>query len=192
MIRRMVRRPWVVVAAVAALVGVVAVAQAAIPDGNGVIHACYSSNGVLRVVDTGAGDACKSNEAGLDWNQQGVQGPAGPQGEQGPAGPAGPQGPAGASGVSGWELVRIDFFVPPGAGDLPGTAQDVTVSCPSGKKVLGGGVTTDAWVDSTVRQSGPNGAGTAWHVIIQRTNGGDSPFSGVTPGHAYAICANGS
>lgn len=49
------RRPHVVrklliVAAIAALsMGIGGVALAAIPDGNGIIHGCYRSNGALRV-----------------------------------------------------------------------------------------------------------------------------------------------
>ena len=85
--------------------------------------------------------------------------------------------------------MEVDFFLPPGAGGGPGTAQSVQVNCSPGKKILGGGVTTDNWVDSTVRYSGPNASGTQWRVIIQRTPGGDSPFGDVTMAHAYAICA---
>ena len=56
--------------------------------------------------------------------------------------------------------------------------------------MLGGGVTTTDWVDSTVRYSGPNTVGTAWHVIIQHTSGGDSPWDDPTTVRLYAICAN--
>jgi hypothetical protein len=87
---------------------------AAIPDGSGVIHGCYSSNfGLLRVIDS-ATDTCRSGETGLNWNQTGPQGPAGP------AGPTGPQGPAGSGGAvayvhiirsndpSGQPVIQID------------------------------------------------------------------------------------
>ena len=52
-----------VVAAVGLVVGATAiVAWGAIPDGN-MIHGCYKNDsGELRVIDTGAGDACKKNE----------------------------------------------------------------------------------------------------------------------------------
>jgi hypothetical protein len=64
------------------------VAYATIPDGQGVIHACYKvTKGDLRVIDSGA---CVAGELPLSWNQTGPQGPAGPQG---------PQGATGASGV---------------------------------------------------------------------------------------------
>ena len=69
------------------------VAYATIPDGNGVIHGCYTTmlnQGQLRVIDTDKGQACKPGEQALDWGQTGAQGPSGPSGPSGPAGTAGP------------------------------------------------------------------------------------------------------
>jgi hypothetical protein len=70
------------------------VAYATIPDGSGVIHGCYvksgSNIGHLRVIDTGAGQACRATETPIAWNQ------TGPQGAVGQTGPTGPQGPSGA------------------------------------------------------------------------------------------------
>lgn len=51
-----------------------------------------------------------------------------------PAGPQGPAGPAGAPGVSGYQLVSVESPT-----DSNPTKQ-ITASCPSGKKVLGGGI----------------------------------------------------
>jgi hypothetical protein len=45
-----------------------ALAWAGIPDNGGVIHGCYAGNGTLRVVDSEAGQTCKSNEKSLDWS----------------------------------------------------------------------------------------------------------------------------
>jgi hypothetical protein len=73
-----------------ALGGVVAagVAYAAIPDGDGVIHACYDKQlGQVRIVDTGPNPVpkgCGKNEVAISWNQTGPQGPAGPPGPPGP------------------------------------------------------------------------------------------------------------
>jgi hypothetical protein len=60
-------------------------------------------------------------------------GPPGPTGPQGQVGPQGPAGPAGAGAISGWERVELTRFVH--AGQLVST--DAT--CPTGKKVVGGG-----------------------------------------------------
>jgi hypothetical protein len=60
----------VVAAALAALAG--GIAYASIPDSNSVIHGCYlKTGGILRVVDTNAGQACSTVEKPLTWNQRG-------------------------------------------------------------------------------------------------------------------------
>ena len=77
-----------------AAVGLAGVALAAIPDRNGVIHACRKvDGGALRVVAKAS--ACRSGERALAWNQRGAQGPTGPAGPTGATGAQGPQGPAG-------------------------------------------------------------------------------------------------
>jgi hypothetical protein len=86
------RRRWAIVIALGVLAGIGAVAHAAIPDSNGVIHGCYGKDGKLIVIDS-ATEQCKSGETTLDWSATGPQGPEGPQGPQGAQGPAGPSGP---------------------------------------------------------------------------------------------------
>jgi hypothetical protein len=84
---------------VAALAG--GVAYATIPDGEGVIHACYrSDSGAVRLIET-PDQKCFDGEAAIDWNQRGPIGPAGPVGPAGPAGPPGPAGPQGPAGPAG-------------------------------------------------------------------------------------------
>jgi lamin tail-like protein len=83
-----------------AAVAVAGAAFAAIPDRDGVIHACRKlDGGALRAVAKAS--ACRSGERALAWNQQGPRGATGPAGAQGPAGPAGPAGPQGATGAQG-------------------------------------------------------------------------------------------
>jgi hypothetical protein len=113
MISPRLRRAGIAAAATATLAGA-GIAYAAIPDGTGVIHACFKQNGDLRVIDPAATkqeqSACKNDETALNWNQQGLAGtpgatgPQGPKGDAGPAGatgPAGPQGPPGGQGPKG-------------------------------------------------------------------------------------------
>jgi hypothetical protein len=75
--------------------GIVALAAAGLAaaqnDGEGLIHACVSKTGEVRIV--GPSDACPKNQTALDWNRQG------PQGLPGPQGPAGPQGEPGEPGA---------------------------------------------------------------------------------------------
>ena len=89
------RSKILVVFAIAA-VALAGVALAAIPDRNGVIHACRKvDGGALRVVAKAS--ACRSGERALAWNQRGAAGPAGPKGATGAQGPQGPAGPGLAS-----------------------------------------------------------------------------------------------
>src|SRR3954470_20135361 len=105
------------------LLGIVAVASATIPDGNGVIHGCYNkSGGNLRVIDASVRN-CSSNETAVNWSSRGPagpkgdtgpQGPTGPRGDSGPAGPQGRPGPKGDTGPAGPAV--------PGPAGLPGSA----------------------------------------------------------------------
>jgi lamin tail-like protein len=97
--RRSMRSKILVALAIAA-VAVAGAAYAAIPDENGVIHACRKvEGGALRAVAKAS--ACRSGERALAWNQQGAKGETGPAGPQGPAGPAGPKGATGEQGPQG-------------------------------------------------------------------------------------------
>jgi len=78
---------------------------------------------------------CDSTETEVSWNQ------TGPQGPQGVPGPAGPQGP---SGMSGYEVIRQNIQVSP----FPeNSLKDITLTCPEGKRVLGGGSGNNVWTN---------------------------------------------
>ncbi len=57
--------------------------------------------------------------------------PAGPTGPQGPAGPAGPAGPPGLTAIERVEATSDNNST---------NAKTMTIACPSGKRLLGGGV----------------------------------------------------
>ena len=111
------KRMAVAILCVISAAAVGSLAYGAIPDRNGVIHACYDKqSGQLRIFDseTGLPKGCGVKEVAIDWNRtgpQGAPGPAGPQGSRGPQGEQGPngdpgaQGPAGAPGLSQYEIV---------------------------------------------------------------------------------------
>jgi hypothetical protein len=137
-------------------------AYASIPDAGGVIHACYAQkDGSLRVIDSPS-QTCQSKETALNWNTQG------------------PQGPPGANGVSGYEVVTVHDPAPSGNADI-------TVTCPSGKKALGGGGEETPPFENlgTVVSSRPLIDGTGWRVIL-RGPGLPGTGNGVD---AYATCA---
>src|SRR5215470_10401507 len=105
----------------AALGAGAAVAVAAIPGNDNVIHGCYVTDtnqsffevpiGNLRLVDpslpstivTSPNPAavCTAGEAAITWNQTGPQGPPGPSGQNGQNGAAGGKGDQGAPGAAG-------------------------------------------------------------------------------------------
>jgi hypothetical protein len=60
-----------VVLGTAAAIALVSAAWAAIRDENGTIHGCIGRDGALRVIDTEAGEACKSRESTLEWSATG-------------------------------------------------------------------------------------------------------------------------
>jgi hypothetical protein len=75
------------------------VASAAIPDANGVIHACYNKTSkAVRLLSSGS---CASTETAISWSVKGPAGPTGPKGATGATGPQGPQGFMGLTGAQG-------------------------------------------------------------------------------------------
>jgi hypothetical protein len=129
----------------------------------------------------------------LDFNGslQGQAGPAGPQGPKGdrgaqgpagatgPAGPQGPAGPAGLNGVSGLET-RVQDSVPIASGKWYAW----NVACPTGKKALGGGVSSTAPYYTRVLQSAPADPVRGWAVAVKNEGGP------TLTAYAWVICAD--
>jgi hypothetical protein len=143
-------RRCLIAAGVAGLVAGGGIASAAVPDADGVIHACFdATSGQARIVDpkTGSPKGCGKNEIALDWNRQGPkgdqgevgpQGPVGPAGSTGPAGPIGPSGPAGPTGPAGPAGTSAAKVVSASAVGLgaSGFTQVVAMSLPAGSWVI--------------------------------------------------------
>ena len=150
--------------------------QTAIPEENGVVHACYRNhsgdkedNGEVRLVSDPVN--CKNNETSLAWAVQGQTGGTGPQGNRGVPGPQGPPGPPGATGVAEIEIVSVRDQQAHGV---------VTVNCPQGKTVLSGGARTRAGM---LIDSYP-GSSTSW------TARADPRFTEPVPDlEVFAVCA---
>jgi len=90
------------------VISTVAISAAQTPGGDGAIHACYRSSGLLnlnpgdlRIIDRDRGQTCRSGETPISWNREGEAGPEGPQGLIGPQGTAGAEGPRGPQGLMG-------------------------------------------------------------------------------------------
>jgi hypothetical protein len=138
-----------------AAAGVVSVATGAVPSGSdGVINACYSSDGSLRVIDEEAGKTCNKRWTPLSWSQRGlqgppgVQGPAGEDGQDGQDGAPGPPGPPGPAGPGFGEIViREQANIPLPANDF----ESATVMCKPGEVATGGGSGATHHWSSSVR-----------------------------------------
>ena len=105
--------------------------------------------------------------------EKGEKGERGDKGEKGDKGLNGDRGAAGPPGLSGYQIVS------PGTVTAGPIFQTVTVICPAGKRVIGGGV---QGVGSAFQGGFPSGDGRSW--IAGSTKAGSSGLTG------YAICAN--
>jgi hypothetical protein len=205
------RRASVIVLATIALVAGGTALAAGGPD---TYTGCLTPGGKIVKIAIGsdpAGD-CTGQQTQVSWNETGPEGPAGPQGPaglqgrvgpqgdpgpqgrpglQGPQGPVGPQGPAGPSGMSGWEIVqhstRADGF---------DTRVSVTVECPAGKVVVGGGaafgpfgslqaIEKQALMDSRPVENADGTTG--WHASGREVGIGTLDWWNL---NAYAICVD--
>ncbi|WP_327263597.1 hypothetical protein OG444_20815 [Streptomyces sp. NBC_01232] len=105
----------------------------------------------------------------------GATGATGTPGVDGAPGGTGATGATGAPGVSGREVVTASET------GTPGQFVDITVACPTGKTVLGGGFNAPA-ANARVLASRPDGAG--WTGLFFVDPGGGIEFT------VYAVCAN--
>jgi hypothetical protein len=194
-----------------AIIGVALVAAAigwADPGGVPIKSCVNNESGSIRITADPTGyvspsTACKGTEHGLSWPLQGPTGPQGPAGTAGPPGKTGltgppgktgkrgPVGPAGKNGspvgVQGWEIVTGS------TSPTRITQQGLTVPCPAGKKVIGGGGGINElqnFADYAVVASQPerNLDGTSGWYLHAAWNNFTHPWS-IT---VYAICADAS
>jgi len=100
--------------------------------------------------------------------------PAGPKGD---LGPRGPKGDAGAPGISGYEIRHET-----GNTWNPGEEVSAVVGCPSGKKALGGGLSSGQAIAVSV--SAPSPDGQWWYVTGKNISASQTAVA------AYVICAH--
>ena len=100
-----------------------------------------------------------------------------PRGPQGPPGPAGPAGP----GVGGLER-RSDQTSTDST-----NSKSTTATCPSGKRVFGGGarVTGDGAANVTVSESFPDSSLDRWNAVARESDATDATWQL----SVYALCA---
>src|SRR5262245_3050807 len=134
------KKAYVFVIAGALLARVACVSYGAIPSSNGVISACKTKDGSIKLIDKEAGQSCPGTQQLVEWNKQ---------------------GPAGLGGVEWGE----DNTQP-----TSDNVQSVEAKCPPGKKVVGGGadilgdwVGTPAPAEGAIFESAPGGT-FSWEV----------------------------
>jgi len=139
----MTRKAYAFVIAGALLALMAGVSYAAIPSSNGVISACKTKDGSIKLIDTEAGKSCPSSQQLVEWNKQ---------------------GPAGQPGLSGYEWAGNNT-----QSNSDGV-KSVEAQCAPGKKVVGGGgsvlgdfVGTPAPPEVAIFYTGPGGTG-SWEV----------------------------
>jgi hypothetical protein len=105
-------------------------------------------------------------------------------GAVGPAGPAGPQGPAGQAGPAGVVGLQVVSGTTPTDSS---TEKNVTTTCPTGKKALGGGaqLTTGSGSSPALRASAQTTNDDGWFAAAGET----APYSGTWSLKVFAICA---
>lgn len=140
-----------------------------------------TESGAIRI--PGLGTAATVDEAPICYDQAtgtlgncppgAVEGPPGPQGPKGPAGPQGPageqgeQGPPGPPGISGYTIVDMTctmFLFP---SDNSRAFCSVQANCPTGSRVLGGGIDSNSCLDGgDVINSMPLSDGRGWFGAV--------------------------
>ena len=100
--------------------------------------------------------------------------------------PAGPQGPAGKDGAPGISAYQIVTATSPSAPPAV-TAQNVTATCPSGKKAIGGGgeILGAGKAGVAFNDIHPHNEGAGWYVEAAEV----TPILLGWEVRAYAICA---
>ena len=105
-----------------------------------------------------------------------------PAGPPGPAGPRGLPGPKGAPGVSGLE--RVDASTSSSSAN----SKSVVATCPSGKRVIGGGAqaTGNGANKVSINQNFPDSAGNKWNAQAVEVVSTGQPWQL----QAFGLCAN--
>ena len=106
-----------------------------------------------------------------------------PAGPRGPAGPAGPTGPAGPAGLSGLE--RVETTSTPSNSVTPKTQ---TTACPTGKRLLGGGVRLNPYLTQLVVQQSFPDNDNVYRATVREVSATAANWS-IT---VFAVCANAS
>jgi Collagen triple helix repeat (20 copies) len=187
--------------AAAGLVAVVAGAAGLATDSKKTVRVrCPASFGAMKVTCRVVGKLPQGPQGAPGApgakGAKGDKGATGSRGPDGAKGATGPKGPEGAPGLSGYEVVNQTFTGIPveNSSSSRGLSAIETVSCPAGKRVIGGGADLGTSPSQKVEQraisislSGPNGTGTGWSAQLFNSETSGSVSIDL---QVYAICAS--
>jgi hypothetical protein len=170
-------KSWLVLAAIAVVLASTVLGGVAVAVGKTDKIAACTSHKHVRVLGTKV--HCRKGEKWIAWR---VQGKPGPTGARGPAGPRGATG-----GIGNVHTMNANS---PDLGLNAGAVSEVSVWCPQGQQVVGGGFTFGNQEQHDVVQGsnpviGPTGL-QGWHVkmvAVEATGGNGHYVKG------YALCA---
>ena len=129
----------------------------------GAVNSLKVRDSSLKLLDFAAAERAKLKG---DPGPAGPQGAKGDKGDKGDRGPKGDTGAQGAPGISGLTIVTKTNSSTAGS-------QGVSVSCPAGTRVLGGGGgTTTPGAGVSVRNSFPLPGNAGWIVVAEATRPG--------------------
>jgi hypothetical protein len=144
-----------------------------------VLQVPRNSVGTLQLKTAAVTSAKVKNRSLLRVDFAAGQLPAGPAGPTGPIGPAGPAGPAGLSG-----LERVDTT----SASNSATPKTQATTCPTGKRLLGGGVRPNPLLTQlNVQQAFPDNDN-VFRATVREVTATAANWS-IT---VFAVCANAS
>lgn len=143
-------------------------------------------NGTILSRDINAGTLSSLRGHTGPIGPRGATGATGRTGATGKTGATGATGKTGPAGVSGYQVVKLTNGLSP-----TGVDASVSLSCPSGKKALGGGFVASNGQPNPLRlsllQSSPADDGSSWTIVVGTPDG--STFGANASITAYAVCA---
>jgi hypothetical protein len=174
--------PALVIASIALFVSLAGGAYAAVSLPRGSVGTAQLRRGAVTAVKVKS-HSLLARDFKAGQLPRGATGATGAPGATGPQGPAGTPGQAGAVGISDYQVVLDGELVQP-----TDTSGEFDASCPTGTKILGGGVATFN-KNIQIESSTPIDNGTDWVVSVVPLTGATFGGGGASSVNIRIVCA---